>query len=210
MFAYLKPQKYVTTPDINFSNLLYSIFTLFRIATIEQWYLLVADCSRSTEINFICNSVTNYNDYMLYGQNGCGTIWAYPFFISFYLIILLIFNLLVGIIINISGTIRKHEESSVNIYQLNDIKRLWVDYDPKGSGYMDYKDFWLFSSRIAIILGVKIEELLDYETKKKFMRILNLKIYEDVKNNNIFCLNFHEVLLSLSKIAVIIKSEVSK
>ena len=186
------------------------MFSLFRIATIEQWYLILADCSRPLQTNFVCNYISNYKDYKKYGQNGCGSIWAYPFFLSFYLIILLIFNLLVGIIINISGSIRKHEESSINIYQLNDIKKLWIDYDPKGYGYIDYKDFWLFSSRIAIILGVKIEELLDFETKKKFMRILNLKIYEDVRNNNIFSLNFHEVVLSLSKIAVMIKFNISK
>ena len=209
-FAYLKPQKYANSPYINFSNISYSMFTLFRIATVEQWYLIIADCSRSIQSNFLCDYVSNYDDYQIYGQNGCGSAWAYPFFISFYLVILLIFNLLVGIIINISGTIRKHEESSINIYQLDDIKNLWAKYDPKGTGYMDYKDFWIFSSRIAIILGVKIEDLLDFETKKKFLKILNLNIYEDVKHNNIFCLNFHEVVLSLSKIAVMIKFNVSK
>ena len=185
------------------------MFTLFRIATTEQWYLIIADCSRSIQSNFICNSVSSYHDYTLYGQSGCGTLWAYPFFISFYLIILLIFNLLVGIIINISGAIKKHEESSVNIYQLDDIKRLWAEYDPQGTGYMDYKEFWMFSSKIAIILGVQIEELLDFDKKKKFLKMLSLKIYEDVKNNNIFCLNFHEVVLSLSKIAVMIKFNIS-
>jgi len=135
----------------------------------------------------------------------------YPFFFSFYLIILLIFNLLVGIMINVSGSLRKHEESSINIYQLDDIKNLWAEYDPKGCGYIDYKVFWLFSSRIALILGVKIKDLLDFETRKRFLKLLNLKIYEDVKNKNIFCLNFHDVVLSLSRIAVLMKfNNVSK
>jgi len=108
--------------------------------------------------------------------------------------------------INISGSIRKHEESSVNIYQLGDIRKLWAEYDSKGYGYIDYKDFWVFSSRIALILGVKTQELLDFETKKRFLKILDLKVYEDVGKNNIFCLNFHEVVLSLSRIAVMIKN----
>ena len=181
------------------------MFTLFRIATIEQWFLILADCSRHPQINFTCNSITNFYDFQKFGQNGCGTMWAYPYFLSFYIIILLILNLLVGIMINLSGLIRKHEESSVNIYQLNDIKDLWVEYDSKGCGYIDYKEFWLFSSRIALILGVKIKDLLDFDTRKRFLRLLDLKIYEDVQNNNIFCLNFQEVVLSLSRMAVLMK-----
>ena len=205
LFAYVKQQKYVNSPDINFSNIFYSMFTLFRIATIEEWYFILADSSRSMKSNFVCNSVANFNDYLKYGQTGCGTVWAYPYFYSFYVIILLVLNLLVGIMINISGTLKKHEESSVNIYQLGDIKNLWAEYDPKGSGYIDYKDFWLFSSRIAIILGVQIKDLLNYETRKEFLKVLNLKIYENVRNNNVFCLRFHEVVMALSRMAVLMK-----
>ena len=205
MFPYLKPQKYVNSENINFENIFFSMFTLFRIATIEQWFFILADCSRLQQSNFACNPVTSFIDYQQFGQTGCGTFWAYPYFLSFYIIILLILNLLVGMMINISGLIRKYEESSVNIYQLGDIKKLWLEYDPKGCGYIDYKDFWIFSSRIAIILGVQIKDLLEFETRKQYLKILNLRIYEDVQNNNIFCLNFHEVVLTLSRMAVLLK-----
>ena len=211
LFAYIKHQKYVSSSDINFSNTLYSMFTLFRIVTIEQWYFILADTSRSMNSNFVCHHISNYYDYTQYGQTGCGTSLAYPYFYSFYIIMLLVLNLLVGIMINISGSIKKHEESSVNIYQLDDIKKLWVEYDPKGTGYIHYTDFWLFSSRIAIILGVKMRDLLNYETRKEFLKALNINIYESLRNNNIFCLNFHEVVLSFSKMAVLMKfNNVSK
>jgi len=210
LFCYVKPQQNINNGDIDFSNIFYSMFTLCRIATLEQWFLILADSKRSLHNNFVCVEVQDYYDYEKFGRNGCGTVWAYPFVFSFYLIILLILNLLVGIIINISGSIKKNEESSINIYQLTDIKRLWAEYDPNGTGYMDYKHFWVFSSRIAIILGVKIQELLDINTKKKFLKLLNLPIYENVRNNNIFCFKFHEVVLSLSKVAVMIKFEITK
>lgn len=201
----------MSSSNINFSNIFYSIFTLFRIATLEQWYPILADCSRIQQSDFTCVSISSFIDYQKYGQNGCGTLWAYPYFLSFYFIILLILNLLVGIVINISGMIRKCEESSVNVYQLDDIKNLWVEYDPQGCGYIDYKDFWVFSSRIAVILGVKIKDLLDFDTRKQFLKILDFKIYEDIKNNNIFCLDFHEVVLTLSRMAVLLKfNNVSK
>lgn len=186
------------------------MFTLFRVTTLEQWFLFLADCSRSIQPNFVCRNINNYEDFSIYGLSGCGTLWAYPYFFSFYLIILLILNLLVGIIINISDKIKKSEESSINIYQLSDIKRLWAEFDPTGSGYMNYKDFWVFSSRIAIILGVKVNELLDFQSKKKFLKLLNLPIYENIQKNNIFCFRFQDVVLELSKIAVMIKFHITK
>ena len=205
LFPYLKPQATVNFKDMNFSNVISSMFTLCRIATIEQWFFILADCSRGIQSNFVCFNVNSFEDYQKFGQNGCGTSWAYLYFYSFYIIILLIFNLLVGIMINISSVLRKYEESSINIYQLEDIKKLWAEYDPKGHGYINYKDFWVFSSRIALILGVKVQEMLDFDTKKRFLKILELKVYEDIRNNNIFCLNFHEVLLALSRVVVMIK-----
>lgn len=186
------------------------MFTLFRVATLEQWFLFLADGCRTLSPNFVCKNIENYNDYAEYGLYGCGTLWAYPFFIVFYFIIILLLNLLVGIIINITIKIKRSEESSVNVYQLDDIKRLWADFDPDGTGYMTYKDFWVFTSRIAIILGIKISELLNIEAKKKFLKLLNLRIYEDLNNNNIYCFRFHEVVLELSKISVIIKFNVSR
>ena len=64
--------------------------------------------------------------------------------------------------------LKKHQERAVNIYQLEDIAKLLSDFDPKGSGYMNYKKFWKFSSRIAIILGIKSEEFLDHNSKRRF------------------------------------------
>jgi len=210
MFCYLKPQTTANSEDINFSNIFYSMFSLARVATMEKWFLILADCARNLQSNFVCQTIDDYETFQLFGQNGCGTLWAYPFFYSFYLIILLIFNLLVGIIINLSGKIRKCEESSVNVYQLKDITKLWKEYDREGCGYINYKDFWTFSSRIALILGIKIEELRNMESKKKFLRLLKLPMYESCQQDNLLCFKFQEVVLALSKISVMIKFQISK
>lgn len=210
LFCYIKPQRSINSENINFNNIFSSIFTLCRVATAEQWFLLLADSKRMMQNNFVCQTVHTYDDYAKYGRNGCGTYWAYLFFISFYVIMLLVVNLLVGIIINLSGTIRKQENSSINIYRLSDIKKLWMEFDPTGTGYMNFKHFWVFTSRIALLLGVGIAEFLDLEAKKKFLKLLDLPLYEDTRNGNIFCLNFHEVLISLSKVAVMIKFEIVK
>ena len=95
-------------------------------------------------------------------------------------------NLLVGIMINVSGNLKKHQERAVNIYQLEDIAKLWSEFDPEGSGYMNYKDFWKFSSQIAIILGVKSNEFLDHNSKKLFLKMLGIQVYEYEGKNNMF------------------------
>lgn len=61
------------------------------------------------------------------------------------------------------------QNAAVNNYQLNDIQTLWIEFDPKGHGFINYKDFWRFCSRIALIYGVKKDDLLDVNHKKKFL-----------------------------------------
>lgn len=111
--------------------------------------------------------------------------------------------------INVSGNLKKYQKRAINIYQLQDIVKLWEEFDIDGSGYMNYKDFWKFSSKIAIILGMKQEEFLDYNSKKLFLKLMNLPVYE-YGQYQMFCFAFHDVVLALSKIAVIIKLNISK
>lgn len=53
-----------------------------------------------------------------------------------------------------------------------------MEYDKDGQGFINYKDFWQFSSRISIIYGVKQEDLLDINHKKDFLKVLQIPIYE--------------------------------
>ena len=186
------------------------MFTLFRVATSERWFLILADSSRQQSLNFICVNVSNYDEYNKFGLMDCGSPYAYPFFYFFFIIISLVLNLLVGNMINVSGNLKKYQERAVNIYQLEDIVKLWEELDSDGLGYMNYKDFWKLSSKIAIILGVKNEEFLDYKSKKLFLKLLNLPVYECLAPNLMFCFTFHDVVLAFSKIAVMIKMNITK
>lgn len=209
LFCYLKPQKYITN-DINFTTIFFSMFTLIRVATSEGWFFILADVSRSQSVNFICKDFSIYFDYEKYGLNMCGTVWAYPFFYSFIILILLIFNLIVGEMINASEDLKKQQEKAINVYQLNDIVKLWGCFDHEGSGFMSFKDFWKFASQIAKILGFQTDEFLNLQTKKKFLHLLELPVYIDIKKGNIFCFSFYDVVLAFSRIAVIIKLNLKK
>ena len=136
---------------------------------------------------------------------GCGTDWAYLYFLSFHLIYsLIIFNLFIAIIITAFDEESKALKNAISRYQLKDINSLWKKYDTTGSGYMNYKDFWRFSSEIAVIFGVSTEDLLDINNRKNFLKDLKIPIYEN-SSEKIYCYKFHDVIIELCKVAVMLK-----
>jgi hypothetical protein len=86
-------------------------------------------------------------DFQVYGQTGCGTLWAYPYFFSFHLIFsVIILNLLVATMLSAYGDNYEKEYNSVSVFQLGDTLTYWQKYDPKGLGTIPYKKFWRLSS----------------------------------------------------------------
>jgi hypothetical protein len=51
--------------------------------------------------------------------------------------------------------------------------------------------------------------MLEDKTKKHFLTVLNIPIYESV-SSNLFCLKFHDVLINLTLITVSLKYGVTK
>ena len=120
------------------------------------------------------------------------------------LVSLLILNLFVAMILTTTEEIAKIEELSVNSYQLFEIRTLWKQFDKDGTGFIDYKQFWQFASKIALIFNVNPNELLDVGNKKKFLKSLQLPVYENGETR-IFCYKFYDVVISLAKVSVILK-----
>ena len=125
------------------------------------------------------------------------------------LVFLLILNLFVATILTTTEEITKIEELSINRYQLYKIKNLWKEFDPQGTGYLDYKQFWRFSSRISLIFGVPTEDLLDISNKKNFLKALQLPVYEN-KETKVFTYKYHDVVIALAKVSVMFKYNVQK
>ena len=89
----------------------------------------------------------DYYDYEKYGLVSCGSSFSYIFFYTFFLIFtLIILNLFIATIIESYKESFSADESAINHYQLDDILNLWMNFDPEGKGYINYKDFWRFSS----------------------------------------------------------------
>lgn len=122
---------------------------------------------------------------------------------------LLILNVFIASVLGAYEEHVKSEESAISKYQLKDVLTLWVKYDPEGTGMINYKLFWKLSSEIAIIFGIDQSDLLDVNNKKNFLKVLNIPIYEYTASN-MLCYNFHDVILSLTKISVTLKYGVTK
>ncbi|KAL4468536.1 hypothetical protein ABPG74_005039 [Tetrahymena malaccensis] len=206
LFPYIKEQKIINGYDVTFRDFPNALFTLIRVMTSEYWYVVAQEGAKKMQPDFVCfENIILYEDYQKYGQNACGSRISYIFFYGFYLVFtLVILNIFIATIIESYKEAFSADESAVNHYQLDDVLELWKQYDPEGKGYISYKEFWQFSSQIAIIYGVKSEDLMDIQNKNEFLKTLNIPIFED-PINKIFCYKFHDVVISISKISVQIK-----
>lgn len=107
--------------------------------------------------------------------------------------------------INASAELKRQHQKAINVYQLDEIVKLWGWFDNEGLGFMNYKDFWKFTSKIAKILGLQTEQVFNLEEKKKFLDLLELPVYEHKTKKEIYCFYFYDVVLAITKIAVVIK-----
>lgn len=91
--------------------------------------------------------IANETEAQIHHNLGCGTWVAYPYFISFHIImVLLVLNLLIATMASAYDDNYEIEYNSVNIFQLEDCLSLWQKYDPKGTGVVQYKKFWRLTS----------------------------------------------------------------
>ncbi|KAL4496084.1 hypothetical protein ABPG72_015506 [Tetrahymena utriculariae] len=209
LFPYIKNQSVIDDYDTNFNSFMMSLLTLIRISTSEFWFPIIAECAAQQSSVFVCRSdIYTYDDYLKYGKNSCGSDISYFFFNIYYFVFtLFILNLLIASIILSYKEGYIQEESAINLYQLDDIKKLWSNFDPEGHGFINYKLFWQFSSQIAQIFGIKQEDLLDVSLKRKFLQRLNIPMFEDPYNKTLVY-KFHDVIIKLAEISLKIKYQI--
>lgn len=68
-----------------------------RVISSESWYYIVSTFANTSSANNICYSINTVEDINKYMGMGCGTWFAYPYFLTFHVImVLLIMNLLIA------------------------------------------------------------------------------------------------------------------
>ena len=160
----------------NFRHFGSAMLLLFRCATGESWNLIMHELADSTGN---CVNSQTYEERQLYGIRGCGSALAYPYFISFMLLIsLMIMNLFVAVVIEGFEESRKDDEDSIiNSRQLDTFLEKWSRYDPKAKGWIRPVDLAFLLHDIDQPLGYrepkeeKEAELMSLKAEKRRIRI---------------------------------------
>jgi hypothetical protein len=125
----------------NFESFQMAMLTLFRIATNDEWVGLMQDCS-----------VQPPNCSMELGN--CGSPAAYPFFITFVIIVsMIMLNLFTAVIIENFENMQDHEEWKLSPNVLEEYVDVFKEFDD-GSGTISAMDMELLIRRIHPPLGV--------------------------------------------------------
>ena len=102
-----------------------------------------------------CVSNQSYDDMQRDGIKGCGSSFAYPYFISFFIFIaIVILDLSIGVFINALSDARKDNESAFNRDIMEEFLELWSDYDPDTTGWITADQLVFLFFELPVPLGM--------------------------------------------------------
>eukprot|EP00357_Protocruzia_adherens_P002279 CAMPEP_0115018076 /NCGR_PEP_ID=MMETSP0216-20121206/28549_1 /TAXON_ID=223996 /ORGANISM="Protocruzia adherens, Strain Boccale" /LENGTH=525 /DNA_ID=CAMNT_0002389119 /DNA_START=329 /DNA_END=1906 /DNA_ORIENTATION=- len=88
-----------------------------------------------------CVSNQTYEDIQKYGPQGCGTWLAFPYFLSFMIILsMMIMNLFVAVVLEGFSESTKENEASITPQQYEEFVEMWSLYDEEGTGWISVED----------------------------------------------------------------------
>ncbi|XP_057654932.1 muscle calcium channel subunit alpha-1 isoform X5 [Diorhabda carinulata] len=133
------------TRNNNFGSFFQAVLVLFRSATGEAWQEIMIDCADTPAAK--CHSNLKKD------SHTCGSVVAYPFFISFYVLCsFLIINLFVAVIMDNFDYLTR-DWSILGPHHLDEFIRLWSEYDPDAKGRIKHLDVVTLLRKISPPLG---------------------------------------------------------
>ncbi|XP_026998194.2 voltage-dependent N-type calcium channel subunit alpha-1B isoform X10 [Tachysurus fulvidraco] len=171
----------------NFQTFFQALMLLFRSATGEAWHDIMLSCLGGKK----CDKLSGSND------NGCGSDFAYFYFVSFiFLCSFLMLNLFVAVIMDNFEYLTR-DASILGPHHLDEFIRVWADYDPAACGRISYLDMYEMLRHMSppLGLGKKCPSRVAY---KRLVR-MNMPIADD---NTV---HFTSTLMALIRTALDIK-----
>ncbi|CAH2099005.1 unnamed protein product [Euphydryas editha] len=138
------------TRNNHFQTFPQAILVLFRSATGEAWQDIMMGVSPEPEVR--CDR--NYDEEGEDDNSGsCGSVLAFPYFISFYVLCsFLIINLFVAVIMDNFDYLTR-DWSILGPHHLDEFIRLWSEYDPDAKGRIKHLDVVTLLRKISPPLG---------------------------------------------------------
>lgn len=148
----------------NFQDFWTAVLTLMRASTGEAWNYIMYDLTRSPascipdlldqDYDTVLSQMCGFEDFEgCVPIAGCGTAAAYPYFISFTLLITFVFlNLFIAVILEGFSETGDDDVAKLSSAHLEQYAQCWSRFDPEASGYM-------YSARIMELLQVLPEPM---------------------------------------------------
>ncbi|KAI6214212.1 hypothetical protein M3Y94_00241300 [Aphelenchoides besseyi] len=133
----------------NFHTFPAAVLVLFRSATGEAWQEIMLSCSERPEVK--CDPTSD--DYKNDPNALCGVDFAFPYFISFFMLCsFLVINLFVAVIMDNFDYLTR-DWSILGPHHLEVFVRLWSEYDPDAKGRIKHLDVVTLLRKISPPLG---------------------------------------------------------
>ncbi|KAK0400398.1 hypothetical protein QR680_003475 [Steinernema hermaphroditum] len=133
----------------NFHTFPAAVLVLFRSATGEAWQEIMLACSERDDVK--CDPASD--DYKRDPNSLCGVDFAYPYFISFFMLCsFLVINLFVAVIMDNFDYLTR-DWSILGPHHLEEFVRLWSEYDPDAKGRIKHLDVVTLLRKISPPLG---------------------------------------------------------
>ncbi|XP_071748883.1 muscle calcium channel subunit alpha-1 isoform X29 [Lepeophtheirus salmonis] len=177
----------------NFQTFLQALLVLFRSATGEAWQEIMLSCRKHPDV--ICDERSEDRG----NPGGCGTDFAYPYFISFFVVCsFLILNLFVAVIMDNFDYLTR-DWSILGPHHLDEFVRLWSEYDPDAKGRIKHVDVVTLLRKISPPLG--FGKLCPHRVACKRLVSMNMPLNSDGS------VNFNATLFALVRTSLSIKTE---
>ncbi|XP_078677513.1 voltage-dependent L-type calcium channel subunit alpha-1D-like isoform X35 [Branchiostoma floridae x Branchiostoma belcheri] len=175
----------------NFQSFPQAVLVLFRSATGEAWQEIMMSCTAGS--GAMCDENSDSK-----GQ-VCGSNFAYPYFLSFYMLCaFLIINLFVAVIMDNFDYLTR-DWSILGPHHLDEFVRVWSEYDPDAKGRIKHLDVVTLLRRISPPLG--FGKLCPHRVACKRLVSMNMPLNSDGT------VMFNATLFALVRTGLKIKTE---
>merc|ERR1712180_81606 len=177
----------------NFQSFTWALLVLFRSATGEAWQEIMLSCISSPDVQ--CDEASDDKN----KPEGCGSNFAYVYFISFFVVCaFLVLNLFVAVIMDNFDYLTR-DWSILGPHHLSEFVHLWSEYDPDAKGFIKHVDVVTLLRKISPPLG--FGKLCPHRVACKRLVAMNMPLNADGS------VNFNATLFALVRTSLNILTE---
>jgi len=177
----------------NFQSFTWALLVLFRSATGEAWQEIMLSCISSPDTR--CDPASDDKN----KPEGCGSNFAYVYFISFFIICaFLVLNLFVAVIMDNFDYLTR-DWSILGPHHLGEFVVLWSEYDPDAKGKIKHVDVVTLLRKISPPLG--FGKLCPHRVACKRLVSMNMRLNPDGT------VNFNATLFALVRTSLNIMTD---